>query len=318
MNGLRARGGYSRAIRVPSVGELFAARSAVGANILSTVNGGGDPCDVRSVVRRAAPAVVKALCLATGVPTGVIDTITFGGSAVAGFQSGSTQLREEVADSVTAGLVFRPQFDIPALSRLQISLDYYNIKLEGAIANIASLTSLQRCFNADGATNTAYDPNNAFCRKIRRDAAGQLAEVAEPAANLGGYQTSGVDLQVDWSLQAEDFEWSPALGSLAFNLVLTYVDSYESQTVPGGALNDYARTIGNGVIDPLSISHPTWKHSFSSTYRNGPANLTLRWLGINRPIQALMTERDDKPSGCREPPRSAATHIPTAPPMKFS
>jgi outer membrane receptor protein involved in Fe transport len=281
VDGLRARGGYSRAIRAPSVGELFAARSAVSANILSTVNGGGDPCDIRSAVRRASPSQVRALCLGTGVPAGVIDTITFGGAAVAGFQTGNTALEEEVADSYTVGLVYNPRIDWAPLSRVQVSLDYYDIQLEGAIANIASLTSLQRCFNADSASNPTYDPTNVFCRNITRDSSGQLANVAEPAANLGGYHTSGLDFQLDWLLQAADFGWSEDLGSLALNLVLSYVDAYEIQTLPGAAFLNYGGTIGNGTIDPLSISHPRWKHAFNATYSRGPAQLTFRWRSVD-------------------------------------
>jgi outer membrane receptor protein involved in Fe transport len=281
IDGLRARGGYSRAIRAPSVGELFQARTAVSANILSTVNGGGDPCDVRSAVRRGNPAQVRALCLATGVPSGVIDTITFGGSAVAGFQTGSTELKEEVADSYTIGLVWNPRLDFAPVSRVQVSVDYYDIELKGAIANIASITSLQRCYNADAASNTAYDPANPFCRNITRDPAGQLSNVAEPASNLGGYHTSGVDFQVDWVLRAEDFGWSPDLGTLSLNLVLSYVADYEIQTLPGAAFLEYGGTIGNGTIDPLSVSHPQWKHAFNATYSRGPAQLTFRWRSVD-------------------------------------
>ncbi len=280
-DGLRARGGYSRAIRAPSVGELFQAKTAVSANILSTVNGGGDPCDIRSAIRRAAPSQVRALCLATGVPAGVVDTITFGGAAVAGFQTGSTELQEEVADSYTVGLVWNPRLDYAPLSRIQVSLDYYDIKLEGAIANIASITSLQRCFNADGASNAGYDPQNQFCRNIVRDAAGQLSNVAEPASNLGGYHTSGVDFQVDWVVRAEDLGWSEDLGSLSLNLVLSYVRDYEIQTLQGAPFLEYAGTIGNGTIDPLSVSHPRWKHAFNLTYARGPAQLTFRWRSID-------------------------------------
>lgn len=280
-DGLRVRGGYSRAIRAPSVGELFAARSAVSSQILTTLNGGGDPCDIRSVQRTGPDAAqVRGLCLEQGVPEALIDTFTFGGSVVSGFTVGNTELAEEVADSFTIGAVFTPTINISILSQLTLAIDYFDIDVQGAIANITSFTSLQRCFNREGDSNPGYSPDNSFCQNIGRDPAGQLALVEEPAANLGGYRTSGVDLQADWRADVADLGLARAPGVIGFNIASTYVDRYQIQTEPGQSFLEYAGTIGNGTIDPLSISHPRWKHSATATYAHGPASVGLRWRYI--------------------------------------
>ena len=71
------RGGYSRAIRAPGVGELFGERRGVGSNIGSTAAGGGDPCDFRSTLRRGPNgAQVRALCVALGIPAAGVDGYT--------------------------------------------------------------------------------------------------------------------------------------------------------------------------------------------------------------------------------------------------
>src|SRR5262249_4020431 len=68
MEGFRLRGGYERAIRAPSVNELFSGNSTYYANRTiqtSTPPGASDPCDVRL---RGTNAQLLALCLATGLP----------------------------------------------------------------------------------------------------------------------------------------------------------------------------------------------------------------------------------------------------------
>src|SRR5690606_34911533 len=68
---LRFRGGYQRAGRAPSLGELFAPPTvATAANISTPALGAGDPCDYTGPLRNPATnpsaAQVRELCLATG------------------------------------------------------------------------------------------------------------------------------------------------------------------------------------------------------------------------------------------------------------
>ena len=73
---VRFRGGYQRAIRSPSLGELFSPPGLTGIAIGSPTSAGlGDPCDVRSSFRTGANAAqVRQLCIATGVPQSVVDS----------------------------------------------------------------------------------------------------------------------------------------------------------------------------------------------------------------------------------------------------
>src|SRR3546814_5219104 len=69
VDGVLLRGGFQRAIRAPSIGELFApveqgVTTSLGNNFDT---GGGDPCDVRGVYRNGPNgAQVAALCVAQG------------------------------------------------------------------------------------------------------------------------------------------------------------------------------------------------------------------------------------------------------------
>jgi len=115
---------------------------------------------------------------------------------------------------------------------------------------------------------------------------GQLASIVEPSSNLGGYKTSGIDFQLDWSLRASDFGGAAGLGGVDLNVLLSYVDRYAIQNDVGRPFLDYVGTIGNGTIDPFSISHPRWKSTATVTYVNGPARLGLRWRYIDRMTNA--------------------------------
>lgn len=280
--GLSVRGGYQRAIRAPSVGELFQPAEQSGTTVGRISAGLGDPCDASSAYRTGPQAAqVKALCLATGVPQTVIDTHRFAGTSVQSEVSGNRNLIEETADSYTAGVVWRSGFDHPLLSRLSASLDYYEIKITDAIGLITGDVIAQRCFNGDGASNPTYDPQNYYCQLIHRGPSGGFSTITTPLLNLAGYETSGVDLQVDWGADLEAFGWANAPGALGLNLIVSYTDRYAIQTLAGGPFVDYAGTIGNAQISADAISHPEWKVNTSLDYRVGPARLNLRWRWID-------------------------------------
>ncbi|MGH6780499.1 MAG: TonB-dependent receptor domain-containing protein [Sphingomonadaceae bacterium] len=281
VEGLRLRGGYQRAIRAPSVGELFQPSEQSSTAVGRTAVGGGDPCDVTSVYRTGPSAAqVRALCLATGVPASVIDIHRFSGTNVASQVSGNPDLKEETADTYTLGLVWRPGFDTPLLSKLSVSVDYYDIKIRDAIGLITGAVLVQRCFNGQGDSNPTYDPKNYYCGLIGRGPSGGFATLSTPLLNLAGYRTSGVDLQVDWSVSAGDVGLDDRWGALSVNAVVSYMDRYSIQTLQGAPFVNYAGTIGNTQIGD-AISHPEWKSVANFTYSVGNADLSLRWRWID-------------------------------------
>ncbi|KAK0340319.1 hypothetical protein LTR94_031021, partial [Friedmanniomyces endolithicus] len=71
---------------------------------------------------------------------------------------GNPNLRPETADTLTLGLTYAP----PAIPGLNLSLDYYNIKIEDVITTIAPQDLVNRCYNG----------NLDLCSKVERDAAG--------------------------------------------------------------------------------------------------------------------------------------------------
>jgi len=280
--GFRFRGGYQRAIRAPSLGELFAPPERSSSALGSTASGAGDPCDVGGRLRNPAlnpnAAQVRALCIAQGVAPSIIDIYRFAGSSVSGVASGNLDLKEETADTWTAGVVWQSPFEAPLARRLSASLDYYDIKVKDAIGVITSSVGLTRCFNADGQSNPTYDAQNYFCRLTTRNTNGGIETQMQPTLNLAAYEVSGLDFQTDWGFDLEDVGLGDH-GSLAFNLVVSRLLHYKIQNLAGAPFLDYAGTIGNAQIDAGAIGFPDWKVSASATYVYGPASATLayRW-----------------------------------------
>lgn len=278
---LMLRGGYQRAIRAPSLGELFAPVEQLNTIVGSVANGRGDPCDFTHALRNGPNAAqVRQLCLDTGVPLAVIDLHRFTGTASPALTAGNPNLEEEVADTYTVGLVWRSNFAHPLLSRLSASIDYYDIEIVDAIGQITGEVILQRCFNADGSSNPTYDADNFYCSLTTRTDSGAFGFTRVPQVNLSGYRTEGVDLQVDWGAELSQLSL-PDFGTVSLNAIVSYMPTYAIQTLAGDEFVNYAGTIGNSQISETSISHPEWKSVVSLQHELGPASWTLRWRWID-------------------------------------
>ncbi|HEY9236474.1 MAG TPA: TonB-dependent receptor [Phenylobacterium sp.] len=284
VDAVRLRGGYNRAIRAPSVGELYAPVSTGSVTIgtASPTNTDGDPCDVRSSFRQGASgAQVRALCLTQGVPTAIIDSYQLGTAQVFALTGGNPDLQEETADTFSVGAVIRSPFDHPLLSRMSASVDWYSIKVKDAVGSLPIKNAFQFCFNAGGA-NPNFDPTNYYCQLIARNrASGVPLNPVQPLLNLGQFETTGVDFQFDWSANLADMGLGDNAGSLAVNVALGYLDTFKIQTLPGAGTFDYAGTWGTAVESSAGQAHPEWKSVTTATYTWGPASVGLRWRHIS-------------------------------------
>jgi outer membrane receptor protein involved in Fe transport len=261
------RGGYQKAVRTPNIGELYLLPGGIIANIGSPP-ANGDPCDIASNFRAVAntnAGQVRALCLAQGIPSAIIDSYKQGNVGNPSVTQGNPNLTPETARSWTVGMVFQPKFLGPVFNRFNISVDYYNLDIQNTIATLGAQISLNKCFNADG-SNPTYSIGNTYCQLLQRNAVnGQFSNLVQPLMNLGGYKTDGVDVQADWTVPL-----GRKLGSLNLSGTANWVTHFRIQQLPGTAFQDYAGTIGNGVF-------PNFKFSGSATWDVGPVQLGARF-----------------------------------------
>lgn len=123
---------------------------------------------------------------------------------------GNPNLAPETADTLTLGVTWSP----PSIAGLNLSLDYYNIKIDDVITTIAPQDLVNRCFNG----------NTALCANVDRDASGNLIRTRSTYVNLAEYQTDGIDAEVSYSSDAG--VWVPgATGRVQMRLVGTWVNS---------------------------------------------------------------------------------------------
>jgi len=269
VRGLLIRGGYQRAVRAPNIGELFAAATGSQIAFGTPPASVGDPCDIRSSARTGGGgANVRALCLAQGIPSAVIDNYTFPTTATAGLTRGNPGLSPETADTYNIGFSWSSRSDSPWLNGTTLSVDYYKIAIEDVISIVPGLTALSKCYNLDG-SNPSYDPTNAFCSLLSRDANGLLQVIRTPYLNLGGLETGGIDVQLAWSVNLD--EVGLGAGRVFFSTGLGYSKNFSVQTLPNTPFQEY------GGTNTIGASYPEYKALTSIGYGIGDATVSVRW-----------------------------------------
>jgi iron complex outermembrane recepter protein len=275
---LHFRGGYSRAIRAPALGELYAAATTSYIDIGSAAGGSqaGDPCDYRSAARNGPnAAAVAALCVAQGVPG--VATFVPPSTAAQAVNEGNPQLQPEQADTYTAGLTWRTPSSDSLWSGMSASVDYWHIKIGNAVGVVPLAVTLSRCFNYDG-SNPGYSPTNYYCSLIHRDLPGILGDLTgttvQPFLNQALMQTNGIDFEMDYKVKLGDLHMSLP-GTLSLNFVGTRINHLSIKALSTSASLDYSGTTGNGQVDGASV--PKFKSATTLNYAVGAITTSLRW-----------------------------------------
>jgi outer membrane receptor protein involved in Fe transport len=255
---LRFRAMFQHAVRAPNVGELFSTAS-VG------LDGGTDPCAGDD------PEPTVAQCQLTGMTAAQYGNVPENPAGqYNGLLGGNPTLLPESSDTITYGLVFRPD-----VGDLSISVDYFDIKIEDTISSVAG-------GNADTFINNCIETGDpVFCDKVHRDSFGSLwlsatnAYIVDTSLNLGTLQTKGVDLQASYTLNLGEHR-------LGFNLVGTSLFELTNAPLPGGDAYDCKGFYGN----TCGVPSPGWRHSLRTNWRtpwNGlDVAATWRYFGDSK------------------------------------
>ena len=247
----------------------------------------GDPCAVGSRFRTGANATqVLALCSAQGVPSAILPTYTYGSVSVPGSNGSNSSLTPERAKTWSAGVVLAPKFSSPMFSNLQLSVDYYNIKIANAIGSLNLTDILPRCFNSDGVSNPTYTVNNPYCQRITRETSGGTIILGRQGLfNFATYTVSGLDAQLNWRFGLDALGLPSRAGSLGFNTLVSYLKNYKVAGLLGSPTLNYAGSVGYGGVGG-DISHPKWKANTAVTYAIGGFSVTGHWRYIDKMIHA--------------------------------
>jgi len=176
VNDLLLRGQYAESLRAPSIGELFGAQSRFDASI-------DDPCTSASGGLFQSNATVRANCIANGVPANGSYAEPSGQLPV--LTGGNRNLQPETARTLLFGGVYSPRWARGGtLSALSLEVNYYDIKVNGAIASIPAQVLLSRC---------AQTGDTLSCAAVRRAPSGIVTAINGLLLNTGGIRTKGSD-----------------------------------------------------------------------------------------------------------------------------
>jgi iron complex outermembrane receptor protein len=272
---LRFRGGYQLANRAPNTAELY-----LGSSTSVVGFAGGDPCLSNTfntwgnVASNPNRAQVVALCNLINEksgfpntpykqnPNAIVGPFAFTFQAELAIASGNPNLRNEEAETLTLGFVLDSPFT-GLFERATLALDWYQIEIADAIAQADSWSAYAKCFNQDGTNPSyAYVPS---CELIARDQDGYRATVITPYQNLGGIETSGIDVQLNWGFDALG-------GSLNLSSVVNFLDYYRNQQSITAPWIDHTGTLSAGgqydyrMLNTLTYMRDSWsvgvRHNF--------------------------------------------------------
>ena len=186
---IRFRGNYSRAVRAPNVSETAFPL------VPNFSPGFVDPCNpaVRNQANNRA-----ANCLAQLGAT-LLAGLTDVTQSLAIVSGSNPNLTAETSDSWTLGVVLQPRW-IPGLN---ISVDYYDITVDGIITSIAAQTIVNSCYDSPTLNNifcTAFSRNLTNATNSTGDGPGRIVSNSLIVAplNFARRVRRGIDVQAGY------------------------------------------------------------------------------------------------------------------------
>ena len=180
--------------------------------------------------------------------------------------SGNPNLKPEKANTTGVGAVFSPTF----LPGFNASVDYYRIKINGAIATLSAQQIIDQCFEGV----------SVLCPLLIRDGAGVLTRVNIQPANVLSQSTRGLDLEASYNFPLSSLvdSWDGdlslrALGNRVFS-IKTVNNAANPPVAEGAGVN--AASLGG-----VPLSSPKFTYRLSATYALGPVSVTLSMQGLS-------------------------------------
>jgi len=205
-----------------------------------------------------APNLDELFAGGSGLIQTVTDPVLNQTYSVTNRTGGNRDLRPEVADTLTAGIVFTPQF----LSGFQLSVDYYNIRLNDAIGSLNAAATVTRC----------YTDTPQVCSLITRDpATNRITMIRTSPANFQRVETSGVDVELAYRFP---------LGGGRMNLrgLISYTGKLD--LVDGANVSHFAGSTEQSTVNGVG-GEPHWRFNGSAAYvgERHKLSLTGRYVG---------------------------------------
>ncbi|MCD9029670.1 TonB-dependent receptor [Luteimonas sp. BDR2-5] len=246
---LLVRGNYGEGFRAPVIGDLYGGLSG-------TYTYYTDPCDTTFGNAVVNPATAARCAADPNIPAGYRQVVQGGGLATQPGQQSNAMymvganpdLLPETAVTKTLGLVWSPEF----VDGLDISLDWWNVRIENAIRSDALTLILDDCYQRG---------IESRCDFFTRDATGEIVDAQWGMLNSGWLETEGYDLEVNYRLRETSF------GDFGANWQTTYTSYLNEQVDDTGENPTQVYTGFGGNFRIRSNLQLTWDYGdFGATW----------------------------------------------------
>ncbi|MES2256911.1 MAG: TonB-dependent receptor [Pseudomonadota bacterium] len=242
----KLRTNYSTAFRIPNIPELYGGNAE--GNLTTT-----DPCSGWSAL--PASSVLSQNCRAAGVPAGYTQL----GNTILTTTGGNSRLQPEKAKTLTAGVVWTPQF----ARDLVLTLDYFRYRIENSISTVDGSTKLRACYESVGLSH----PFCSSAHQTRNRQTGEVDFLSAQPSNAANENMSGIDLGALYTMRVGSTR-------VTFNGEATYLRNFDVTPFPGGEVLSYAGKITGGrgsftkwrSFDTLTVVNGVWSGSYSLQY----------------------------------------------------
>jgi len=183
---------------------------------------------------------------------------------------GNPNLKPEKADTLTLGAVFTPSFKL--LDGLQLSADYYSIRVRDAIGQLGIQNIVNYCWTGQ----------TVLCQYVQRDplAGNTLTRVFNPYLNIAQVKVRGIDFEAQYL--AHPTLLPRVSQTLAIRGFAARLLERSNVPTPGAP---QVRVDGgfdpNGANGP--VLYPTWKGNMSVAYTAGSwtGEVLEEWIGVS-------------------------------------
>jgi outer membrane receptor protein involved in Fe transport len=259
---IRFRSMFQHSVRAPNLYEAFQQQYTQEGSFVFPDS--PDPCSASSNPDQNGN---REKCIATGVPAdqiGIFEaTLFYPTDYVYG---GNPDLTPEDADSLTIGFVLTPD----AMPNVQLSVDYFELELQGAIGDL-------------DATLVCFDPlntQNLFCSNFTRDPVTyNVSRIYGPKVNRGILRTEGVDTQISFRAGLPDMlALAGDTADISINLLWTHLLEQKVQKFAGGTTWDCAGRFGWPCFDlDYGGTFPVDRVTTNINYDSGKLSVNLNW-----------------------------------------
>ena len=212
----------------------------------------------------------------TGGSATITDTRDGQTVTVTIFSGGNPAVQPEEADTYTIGAVFQPSF-VPGLS---LSLDYYDITIDGAIGQVGTQGIVSGCFN---------DNVQSFCDLITLNpTTDALVLVGDIFINIDTATARGLDFEASYDTDVTLLGGDELINARLFSAWL-----FERTETNGGQTFDLAGQTGARQLSQAYESLPDFRVTASLGYRNGGLSTRLGVRHIGEGIQDVCGLQDD-------------------------